>query len=329
MQRVRIKVLLHVLCYMLLAMIELKGVTKIFGTNKALDGLDLTVAKGEIVGFLGPNGAGKTTTMKIISGFYQQTAGSVFVDGLDILKKSEDIRRKIGYLPETVPLYEDMKVFEYLRFMGEMRDLSPEIIVARLKEVADSCGLSKVMGRPISQLSKGYRQRVGLAQAIIHNPDILILDEPTSGLDPNQIAEIRDLIKQIGKEKTVLFSTHILAEAAATCNRVVIINNGKKIAEGTPEELSQKASDNAYRLVLKANLDSVREKLNSLAGVKVFSAVLTAENYAEIELSLVDKKIHENVAEFIASSAWPVLEFTPKQASLEDVFRQLTETMKV
>lgn len=204
-----------------------------------LDNLSFTVTKGEVLGFLGPNGAGKTTTMKIITSFWPATSGQVLVAGLDTSANSLATRKKIGYLPETVPLYDDMRVFEYLKFIAQIRGLEKDKIKPRIKTVVSLCGLTKVLRQPIDELSKGFRQRVGLAQAIMHEPEILILDEPTTGLDPNQIVEIRDLIKTIGREKTVIFSTHILGEVSATCDRVIIINNGKIVGQGSPKELEK------------------------------------------------------------------------------------------
>lgn len=221
-------------------MIEIKNLTKKFGQSLVLDNINFSVAKGEILGFLGPNGAGKSTTMKIITSFWTPTSGQVLVHGLDTAENSLLTRKNIGYLPETVPLYEEMRVFEYLRFIAEIRGLDKAEIKNRIKEVVLTCGLSKVLRKPIEELSKGFRQRVGLAQAIMHRPDILILDEPTTGLDPNQIVEIRDLIKTIGREKTVIFSTHILSEVSATCDRVIIINNGRIVGQGSPAELHEK-----------------------------------------------------------------------------------------
>lgn len=234
-------------------MIEIKNLTKKFGQNLVLDNLSFAVAKGEILGFLGPNGAGKTTTMKIITSFWPPTSGQVLIDGLDAAVNSLATRKKIGYLPETVPLYEDMRVFEYLKFIAQIRSLEKDRIKVRLKEVVSICGLTKVLRQPIDELSKGFRQRVGLAQAIMHEPDILILDEPTTGLDPNQIVEIRDLIKTIGREKTVIFSTHILSEVSATCDRVIIINNGKIAGQGSPKELMEKHGnlEQAFRELTK------------------------------------------------------------------------------
>lgn len=234
-------------------MIEIKNLTKKFGQNLVLDNISFSVGQSEILGFLGPNGAGKSTTMKIITSFWTPTSGQVLINGLDTAENSLSSRKNIGYLPETVPLYEDMRVFEYLIFIAEIRGLSKDEIKKRIKEVVSICGLSKVLRQPIEELSKGFRQRVGLAQAIIHQPDILILDEPTTGLDPNQIVEIRDLIKTIGREKTVIFSTHILSEVSATCNRVIIINHGRIVGEGSPAELTEKFGglEQAFREMTK------------------------------------------------------------------------------
>lgn len=221
-------------------MIEIKNLTKKLGHNLILDNISFSVGDKEILGFLGPNGAGKSTTMKIITSFWPLTSGQVLVNGLDAAEHSLEFRKIIGYLPETVPLYDEMRVFEYLKFIAQIRGLEKSEISGRLKEVISTCGLKQVLRQPIEELSKGFRQRVGLAQAIIHRPDILILDEPTTGLDPNQIVEIRDLIKTIGREKTVIFSTHILSEVSVTCDRVIIINRGRLVGEGRPAELAEK-----------------------------------------------------------------------------------------
>jgi ABC-2 type transport system ATP-binding protein len=234
-------------------MVEVKNLTKKFGDNLVLDNISFSVAKGEVLGFLGPNGAGKTTTMKIITSFWLPTAGQVLVGGLDVIVNSLAARKKVGYLPETVPLYDDMKVSEYLKFVAEIRYLEKSTIKERIERVIITCGLAKVLYQPIDELSKGFRQRLGLAQAIMHQPDILILDEPTTGLDPNQIVEIRDLIKQIGQEKTVIFSTHILSEVSATCDRVIIINNGRIVGQGAPREMenSYGSLEQAFRELTK------------------------------------------------------------------------------
>jgi ABC-2 type transport system ATP-binding protein len=309
-------------------MIEIKNLTKRIGNNAILNDLSFSVQKGEILGFLGPNGAGKTTTMKIITSFWAPSSGSITIDGLDVVKDSLKTRAKIGYLPETVPLYEDMKVREYLRFVAAMRGLSGEKLKARLVEVAAACGVAGVMDRPIDELSKGYRQRVGLAQAIMGNPDVLILDEPTTGLDPNQITEIRELIKKIGREKTVIFSTHILSEVSAVCDRVIIINNGRIVGQGSPAELIKKSG--AKELLL-AKIQGAREKvlavLRNVAGVAKVSAVSEeGENIASYEIETADGlDVRANLNRAVIGAGLEILEISRSKASLEDVFRELTK----
>jgi len=311
-----------------LNMIEIKNLTKKFGLNIALDNITFTVKKGEILGFLGPNGAGKTTTMKIITSFWVPTSGTVEIDGLDIRQNSLKTRKKIGYLPETVPLYDDMRVYEYLKFVAEVRGLTKEETKKRIKEVAQICGLKKVIRRPIEELSKGYRQRVGLAQAIMHNPDILILDEPTTGLDPNQIAEIRNLIKKLGKEKTVIFSTHILSEVSATCDRIIIINNGKIVGEGSPGELASRAGGGELIYVkIKGEKEEVLNKLKEMENIiKVEIKDKESDDVYGYEIKPkpgVD--LREYLSMTVMNSGWSILEFNKKSVSLEDVFRELTK----
>lgn len=309
-------------------MIEVQNLTKKFGSNVVLDNINLFVKKGEILGFLGPNGAGKSTTLKIITSFWAPTSGKVIVDGLDISKDSIDVRKKIGYLPETVPLYDDMKVYEYLKFVAEIRGLCREKLKNRIKEVVKLCGLSRVVRQPIEELSKGFRQRVGLAQAIMHDPEILILDEPTTGLDPNQIIEIRNLIKDLGKEKTVIFSTHILSEVSATCDRVIIINNGKIVGKGTPRELSAEAGDKEIIYVkIKGLKDDVLEKLQKMENVnKVRIKDKESDNVYGYEIEPkqgVD--LREYLSMTVMKEGWSILEFSKKLVSLEDVFCELTK----
>ncbi len=309
-------------------MIEIRNLTKKFGSNVVLDNISFTVKKGEVLGFLGPNGAGKTTTMKIITTFWTPTAGEVKVAGLDVVKDSLAVRAKIGYLPETVPLYDDMRVYEYLRFVAEIRGLVGEEIKKRIKEVVEVCGLRKVVRQPIEELSKGYRQRVGLAQAIMHNPEILILDEPTTGLDPNQIVEIRELIKKLGQEKTVIFSTHILSEVSATCDRVLIINNGRIVGEGSPEELAAKAG---AKEIIYVKIKGPREKV--LAKLKEMENVVKAEvkdkEADDIYGYEIEPKAGVDLREYLSitvmNAGWSILEFSKKSVSLEDVFRELTK----
>ncbi|MFH0955743.1 MAG: ATP-binding cassette domain-containing protein [Candidatus Falkowbacteria bacterium] len=309
-------------------MIEIKSLTKNFGQNLVLDNISFSVAKGEILGFLGPNGAGKSTTMKIITSFWSPTSGQVLIDGFDMAKDSLFARKKIGYLPETVPLYEDMRVFEYLKFIAEIRGLSKSETKGRIKEVVAICGLSKVFRQPIEELSKGFRQRTGLAQAIMHKPDILILDEPTTGLDPNQIVEIRDLIKTIGREKTVIFSTHILSEASATCDRVIIINNGKIAGQGSPAELMKRSGGAEIIYVkIKGLKDEVEKKLKEMENVvNVKIKDKEAEDIYGYEIepaSGVD--LREYLSLTVMKNNWSILEFKKISASLENVFRELTK----
>ncbi|MFH0891505.1 MAG: ATP-binding cassette domain-containing protein [Candidatus Falkowbacteria bacterium] len=309
-------------------MIEIKNLTKRFGNTVILDNLNLEVKKGEILGFLGPNGAGKSTTMKIITSFWSPTSGSIKIDGLDVTTDSLKTRTKIGYLPETVPLYDDMRVYEYLKFIAEVRGIAKEDMKKRLKEVVEACGLKKVLLKPIEELSKGYRQRVGLAQAIMHEPDILILDEPTTGLDPNQIVEIRDLIKKIGKEKTVIFSTHILGEVSATCDRVLIINNGKIVGEGSPADLMAKAGGREIIYVkIKGPKDAVLSKLKEMDNVEK-AEMKDRESDDVYGYEITPKEgvdLREYLSMTVMNNNWSILEFNKKSASLEDVFRELTK----
>ena len=309
-------------------MIEVINLTKKFGNNNVLNDISFEVKRGEILGFLGPNGAGKTTTMKIITSFWSPTSGNVKIDGIDVSKDSLNVRKKIGYLPETVPLYDDMKVFEYLKFIAEIRGLEKDRIKKRIKEVAEICSLSKVIRKPIEELSKGYRQRVGLAQAIMHDPDILILDEPTTGLDPNQIVEIRNLIKKLGKEKTVIFSTHILSEVSATCDRVIIINNGKIVGEGNPSELAQKTgSRDVIYVKIKGPQQEVLNKLKLIDGVEKLDIKdeESKEIYGYEIRTKVGIDLRESLSKAVMQNGWSILEFSKQAASLEDVFRELTK----
>jgi len=308
-------------------MIEIKNLTKKIGENQILNDISFSVKTGEILGFLGPNGAGKTSTMKIITSYWTPTSGSIMLDGIDAVNDSLKTRAKIGYLPETVPLYEDMKVSEYLKFVAEMRGLSGEALKARINEVAIACGVSGVMNKPIDELSKGYRQRVGLAQAIMGNPDVLILDEPTTGLDPNQIMEIRELIKKIGKEKTVIFSTHILSEVSAVCDRVIIINNGKIVGEGSPAELINKTkSKQIITVKVEGNKEAIAAVLHKINGVinvtlaKTEGAVLVYQ--IETASGIDDRGV---INKALIMGGFNVLEISKAEANLEDAFRELTK----
>lgn len=308
-------------------MITVEHLTKNYGENKALDDVSFEVRAGEVLGFLGPNGAGKSTTMKIITGFLASTDGTVKVDGLDIQDDAMAVRAKIGYLPETVPLYTDMKVYEYLDFVAAVRGIPKEKRKGAIKHMVDVCGLRDVIGKTISELSKGYRQRAALAQAMIHNPDILILDEPTSGLDPNQIVEIRELIKRLGREKTVILSTHILPEVAATCSRVIIINQGKIVAAGRTEELlSGSGGKEIVHAKIRGHRESVREALTRHESVRDVKHLADHDDgVASFAIEVIGgTDPQEIVFKTVVANNWMLLEMFKKQESLEDVFRRLT-----
>jgi ABC-2 type transport system ATP-binding protein len=304
-------------------MINVKNLTKKYGDTAVLKDLNFIINKGEVLGFLGPNGAGKTTTMRIITGFIAPTSGTITVGELDVADDSLKVREKIGYLPESNPLYTDMKVIEYLQFIAKVRGQGKD----RIKKMIDVCGLGKMVYKTIGELSKGYRQRVGLAQAMMHDPDILILDEPTSGLDPNQIVEIRKLIKEIGQEKTVILSTHILPEVTATCSRVIIINEGKIVAQGTTEELMTKAQgkEKLYFKV-KAPEDQVIEKYKNIDAVaKIERVDAEGDNIFGYEIEVAGSEdLRGTIFRTADANGWTLMELTRKKASLEDVFHQLT-----
>ena len=306
--------------------ILVENITKSYGTQKALNDLSFKVKTGEILGFLGPNGAGKTTTMKAITCYLTPEQGDIKVGGRSVLQNPNDVKRDIGYLPENNPLYLDMPVIDYLAFVGELQGVPKEKLTERIKLMVRICGLTKEKHKKIGELSKGYRQRVGLAQALIHDPAVLLLDEPTTGLDPNQIIEIRELIKEIGKEKTVILSSHILAEVEATCDRVVIINEGKIVADGTPEQLSQKAQGNE---TLKISIEG-GDKNNVFSALKELSPVSVVDFAEDSEKTfIVESKPEMSSAKAIfdmcVSKGWYITQLTPQEKNLEDVFRELTK----
>jgi ABC-2 type transport system ATP-binding protein len=309
-------------------MIQVQNLTKDYGPTRAVDGVTFNVRKGEVLGFLGPNGAGKSTTMKMLTCFLAPTGGTAKVGGFDVFDQSLEVRKRLGYLPEDTPIYRDMTVVEYLRFAAEVRGMEPGNREKRIKEIGGRCGLGDVAGKLVGELSKGYRQRVGLAQAILHDPDILILDEPTSGLDPNQIVEIRSLIKEMGKEKTVILSTHILPEVQATCSRVLIISGGKLVADGTPDELRARERGSRYRVVVEANgiaQDAIKARLVSINGVLRCERVATddgAYGFA-IDAGTTDD-LRKSLFRTAVDNKWTLLELVRESASLEDVFRNLT-----
>lgn len=249
-------------------MIEVEKISKSYGDTLAVDNISFNVEKGEVVGFLGPNGAGKTTVMKILTCFFPPDTGRARIFGYDAVENPKKIKELIGYLPENNPLYDDMGVYDYLNFIADIRGIEKSKKQRRIAEMVEICGLNREIFKDIYELSKGNRQRVGLAQALIHSPDILLLDEPTSGLDPNQIVEIRNLIREIGSQKTVILCTHILSEVEATCNRTIIINDGRLVAEGTPEEIAQKAMGNiVIYTTIKGDHQKITDDLNVIKGI--------------------------------------------------------------
>ncbi len=310
-------------------MINVRNLTKTYGETIAVDDISFEVEKGEILGFLGPNGAGKTTTMKIITCFMPPNSGDVTIDGLDVTERSLEIRQKIGYLPEQNPLYYDMDVGDYLHFVAELRGIPKDQHRDRIKRMVEVCGLKEVVGRSIGELSKGYRQRVGLAQAMIHDPEIIILDEPTSGLDPNQIVEIRNLIKEIGKKKTVILSTHILPEVQATCNRAIIIDRGKIVADGTLQDLQASFQGlEKINLEIRAPRNGCAEKLRAIEHVKNVNEQ-TAKGEVQSFVLEIEKgrDLREQIFDLSVREGWKLLELHREVTSLEDVFRQLTRAV--
>jgi ABC-2 type transport system ATP-binding protein len=296
--------------------IVVRNLTKIYGTQKALDSISFQTGPGDILGFLGPNGAGKSTTMKILTCYLPQTSGSATVCGFDINKQSVEVRRQIGYLPELNPLYTDMFVKEYLLFSAEAQGLGKQA-GNRAEEMIERVGLTPERKKKIGQLSKGYKQRVGLAQAMLHNPKVLILDEPTSGLDPNQVVEIRNLIKEIGKDKTVLFSTHIMQEVEAMCNRVIIINKGKLVADESRESL--------YKF-LKADVRITVEFTQSvdIALIKQLPAVQQVKQEGARYIITSSRDIREHISSAAMQHRWILLSMQLEDISLEEVFQKLT-----
>lgn len=301
------------------------NLTKTYGTQKAVDHLSFKVKTGEVLGFLGPNGAGKTTTMKAITSFLIPDEGSIRVGDFSVDEQAEEVKKHIGYLPESNPLYEEMPIIDYLKFVAKVEGIPAGQMEEKIREVIRVCGIQKEKHKKISELSKGYKQRVGLAQALIHDPEVLILDEPTTGLDPNQIVEIRELIKKIGREKTVILSSHILAEVEATCDRILIINKGKIVAEGTTEELRKKSQAHE---ILKVTIEEgdINDIFNALQAVEEIESVdfIDREN-AEFEVqSRTDFSARRAIFNLCVEKHWILTQLTPIETKLEDVFRQLT-----
>ncbi|GAB4421366.1 MAG: ATP-binding cassette domain-containing protein [Bacteroidia bacterium] len=304
--------------------ITVENLTKTYGTQRAVDGISFQVKTGEIVGFLGPNGAGKTTTMKVLTCYMAPSEGSVRIGDMDVLSDAERVKRYIGYLPENNPLYLDMPVLEYLAFVAEVQGVAAADIPQRLRSIVSRCGLNLEKHKKIGELSKGYRQRVGLAQALIHDPAILILDEPTTGLDPNQIVEIRNLIREIGKEKTVILSTHILPEVEATCDRILIINRGRIVADGTPASLRQRSEGQyIFDVELKApQADTVVADL--LRAQPLVSSVELVPGTGYRITVREDMPFREALFHTCVQQGWVLTGLALRAESLEDIFRELT-----
>lgn len=304
--------------------IKVQNITKLYGAQKALDNVSFEINSGEIVGFLGPNGAGKSTMMKIMTGFIPPNEGNVFINGKSILDESLEVRKRVGYLPEHNPLYLEMYVKEYLQFMASIHIPKKEIKY-RVKEIIELTGLTIEQNKKLGALSKGYRQRTGLAQALIHNPDVLILDEPTTGLDPNQIVEIRNLIAEIGKEKTVMLSTHIMQEVEAICDRVIIINNGTLVADERPDTIQNKVTEQTSVIIVEFDREIDAELLNEIDGLT--KAAYHKENTWILE-SKVEDDIRGNIFNFAVKNNLTILSQQKQEKSLEDVFKALTGKQK-
>lgn len=311
-------------------MIKVRDLRKFYGSFEALKGISFTVGNGEIVGFLGPNGAGKTTTMKILTGYISATSGWFGVAGFDGFDQSLDVRRNIGYLPENAPLYPDMGIVEYLGFVCQIRRIPSAKRKARIEQMVETVGLTSMIKKNIGELSKGYRQRVGLAQALIHEPPVLILDEPTSGLDPNQIVEIRKLIRDLGRERTIILSTHNLPEVQMTCSRMIIIANGVKVADGTAEEIQRQHADSQHWLVsYRPGAESVESITAALSGVPNVQAVQALETDSTRVNLRVEGSGGDALAEGIYGASkdhsLSLVELRRDVMDLEKIFHQLTQ----
>ncbi len=315
-------------------MIEIKNLYKNYGSLQAVRDISLNVPKGQVLGLLGPNGAGKSTTLRILTGFLEASSGELTVGGYSVSEKPLEIRKLIGYLPETTPLYENMLVYDYLNFVAQSRGVSQTDCLDKISRAAQRCNIIEFIHRPIGELSKGQRQRVGLAMAILDDPQVLILDEPTSGLDPNQIIGIRSIIRELGKEKTIIFSTHILSEAEATCDRVVIISQGQIAADGSIEELKRRQSrQSSLSLRIESqDADAVQRSFSALGEAELgpgAQVITEAADNGEIVVTLHGERCNSSEAKqqiksIIRSNDWFMLGMASKNNSLEDIFRELT-----
>lgn len=305
--------------------IKIENLSKQYGPQRAVDNISFEVRTGEILGFLGPNGAGKTTTMKMITGYLAVAEGDIVIGGKSLKDAGDEIKRHIGYLQENNPLYLEMPVIEYLRFCAALQGVEKSRIDERVRTMVSKCGLNAEKQKKISELSKGYRQRVGLAQAMIHDPQILVLDEPTTGLDPNQIVEIRKLIREIGREKTVILSTHILPEVEATCDRILIINKGRIVADGTSDSLRKQASGSEFLKIRieDAPTNQIQLALASLSSVAKVDVSDVAMNRFEVQ-SKPGLSSKRDIFKLCVEKNWVLTELTPMETRLEDIFRNLT-----
>lgn len=308
-------------------MLEVENLHKSFGTVRAVDGVSFSIQKGEVVGLLGPNGAGKTTAMRLITGFLKPDEGKITVDDVSALELPQKTREEIGYLPENAPSYHELEVIEFLNYVAALRKIPKGKQASYLKEVVELCGLGEVVGRPIGQLSRGYKQRVCLAQAMIHKPKLLILDEPTTGLDPHQIQEIRNLIKEIGKERTVILSTHIMQEVQAVCSRALIIAKGKLVGEGTLEELlKQSKGASRYFARIKASRKEIEKQATQLQGLTLEQFQNPNGTWQTVVMQSAETKDRsEEIFRWVVENRWSLSELRCETTSLEDVFLQLTK----
>lgn len=308
-------------------MIHVESLTKYYNDLCAVDQISFDISKGEIMGLLGPNGAGKTTTLQMLTGFLRPTSGSIRVKDFSIDEDSLQIKKLLGYLPESAPLYHDMLVYDYLDYVANIRRIDSSKKISRIRHLADLCSIREVMHKTINELSKGFKQRVGLAHAMMDDPEILVLDEPTSGLDPNQIIEIRDIIKQIGKEKTVILSTHILSEAEATCDRIVIINKGKIVANDSTQTLKQSASgNNLINISLQnAGFESVKQQLTSISGISDIVQISDDNGILNLKLACMSSAdIRGDIYRKVRQTDWILIEMHQETQTLENIFRELT-----
>lgn len=311
-------------------MIKVSGVTKKYPARLAVDDISFEVNRGEIVGFLGPNGAGKTTTMRMLTGYLPMSSGKIEVAGYDISTHPQEVRKRIGYLPESCPLYPEMRVDEYLRFRAELKGVKSAARKAKVNEVKELCGLTDVGKRIIGQLSKGYRQRVGLADSLVHDPDLLILDEPTVGLDPYQIRQVRELIKNLAEKHTILLCTHILPEVEAVCERILILNEGKIVASDTAMNLHRKLhACTVVAMEVKAGKDLAMAKIDAMEGADVRSCGELTDGWLWIEVEADSSEMREELFSLAVAEGWALRELTEREHSLEDTFVQITRNQGV